>query len=137
MASKGFWAGWVAFAGFLMLIIGTLDSLQRLTALIKDEYDVLVPNRILVFDMTTWVKGVKTRIQHQNRVLTPFRTPGDSPKTGPTASSPPHSPTRPTQARTAAETTFTSSDASSRNPSQRIGIFDPHSLVYASSIRIR
>jgi hypothetical protein len=73
LASKGFWAGWVAFAGFLMLIIGTLDSLQRLTALIKDEYDVLVPNRILVFDMTTWVKGVKTRIQHQNRVLTPFR----------------------------------------------------------------
>jgi hypothetical protein len=37
MAAKGFWAGWVAFAGFVMLIIGTLDSLQGLTALIKDE----------------------------------------------------------------------------------------------------
>jgi hypothetical protein len=54
MAAKGFWAGWVAFAGFLMLIIGTLDSLQGLTALIKDEYYVLAPNRILVFDLTTW-----------------------------------------------------------------------------------
>jgi hypothetical protein len=54
MASKGFWAGWVAFAGFLMLIVGTLDFLQGLTALIKDEYYVLTPNRILVFDLTTW-----------------------------------------------------------------------------------
>ena len=53
MASRGFWAGWVAFAGFLMLIIGTLDS-QGLTALIKDEYYVLAPNRILVVDLTTW-----------------------------------------------------------------------------------
>jgi hypothetical protein len=54
MAAKGFWAGWVAFAGFVMLIIGTLDSLQGLTALIKDEYYVLAPNRILVVDLTTW-----------------------------------------------------------------------------------
>jgi hypothetical protein len=54
MASKGFWAGWVAFAGFLMLIVGTLDFLQGLTALIKDEYYVLTPSRILVFDLTTW-----------------------------------------------------------------------------------
>jgi uncharacterized membrane protein (DUF2068 family) len=37
-----------------MLIIGTLDALQGLTALIKDEYYALAPNRILVFDLTTW-----------------------------------------------------------------------------------
>jgi hypothetical protein len=54
MAARGFWGGWVAFAGYLMLIIGTLDALQGLTALIKDEYYVLAPNRILVFDLTTW-----------------------------------------------------------------------------------
>ena len=54
MASKGFWAGWVAFAGFLMLIIGMLNFFQGLIAVIRDEYYVLTPNEILVVDLSTW-----------------------------------------------------------------------------------
>jgi len=54
MASKGFWAGWAALAGVLMLIMGTLDFFQGLIALIRDEYYVLAPERILVVDLTAW-----------------------------------------------------------------------------------
>lgn len=54
MASKGFWAGWVAFAGMLMMIVGGLDMLQGLTALIRDEYFILGPNGALVVDITGW-----------------------------------------------------------------------------------
>jgi hypothetical protein len=54
MASKGFWAGWVAFAGFLMLIMGILDFFQGLIAVIRGEYYVLTPNQIVVFDLSTW-----------------------------------------------------------------------------------
>src|SRR5262249_34012211 len=54
MASKGFWAGWVAFAGFLMLIMGILDFFQGLIGVIRGEYYVLAPNQIVVFDLSTW-----------------------------------------------------------------------------------
>jgi hypothetical protein len=54
MASKGFWAGWVGFAGLLMVVIGVLDFFQGLIAVIRDKYYVLTPQQIIVFDMTTW-----------------------------------------------------------------------------------
>ena len=54
MASKGFWAGWVGFAGWLMILIGSIDFFQGLIAIIRDKYYVLAPNQIIVFDMTTW-----------------------------------------------------------------------------------
>jgi hypothetical protein len=54
MARSGTWAGWVAFAGWLMILIGTLDFFQGLIAVIRDTYYVLTPSEILVFDMTTW-----------------------------------------------------------------------------------
>ena len=54
MASKGFWAGWVVFAGLLMVIIGSLDFFQGLIAIIRDKYYVLTPTQIIVFDLTTW-----------------------------------------------------------------------------------
>jgi hypothetical protein len=38
VASKGFWAGWVVFAGMLMVIIGSLDFFQGLIAIIRDKY---------------------------------------------------------------------------------------------------
>jgi hypothetical protein len=52
MAAKGFWTGWSpspASSGH-----HRHARLQGLTALIKDEYYVLAPNRILLFDVTTW-----------------------------------------------------------------------------------
>jgi hypothetical protein len=54
MASRGFWAGWVAFAGILMVTIGVLDFFEGLIAVIRDKYYLLAPSQIIVFDMTKW-----------------------------------------------------------------------------------
>jgi hypothetical protein len=54
MASRGFWAGWVFFAGVLMVVIGVLDFFQGLIAIIRDNYYVLTPQQIIVFDLTAW-----------------------------------------------------------------------------------
>jgi hypothetical protein len=54
MASRGFWAGWVAFAAVLMALMGVLDVLQGLIAIVRDDYYLLSPEQIIVFDLTTW-----------------------------------------------------------------------------------
>ena len=54
MAGSETWAGWVRFAGILMLIIAVVDVFQGLIAIIRSEYYVLTPNQIIVFDTTTW-----------------------------------------------------------------------------------
>jgi hypothetical protein len=54
MASKGFWAGWVAFAGLLLMIIGGLDFFQGLVAVIRDQYYVQGKNGALVVDISQW-----------------------------------------------------------------------------------
>ena len=54
MAGSETWAGWVRFAGILMLIIAVIDVFQGLIAIIRSEYYVLTPNQIIVFDTTTW-----------------------------------------------------------------------------------
>jgi hypothetical protein len=48
------WTGWIAFAGWMMLIIAMLDFFEGLIAVIRSEYYVLGPNQIIVFDTTTW-----------------------------------------------------------------------------------
>ena len=50
----GSWRGWVLFAGWMMVLVGTLDFFQGLIAVIRDEYYVLTANQIVVFDLTTW-----------------------------------------------------------------------------------
>jgi hypothetical protein len=54
MASKGFWTGWIGFAGVLMVVIGILNFFQGLIAIIRDNYYVLTPQQIIVFDLTAW-----------------------------------------------------------------------------------
>jgi hypothetical protein len=54
MAGSQTWAGWVRFAGILMVIIAMIDVFQGLIAIIRSEYYVLSPNQIIVFDTTTW-----------------------------------------------------------------------------------
>jgi hypothetical protein len=54
VASKGTWSGWVWFAGVLMIVIGSLDFFQGLIAIIRNNYYVLTPTQIIVFDLTTW-----------------------------------------------------------------------------------
>jgi hypothetical protein len=48
------WAGWVRFAGILMLIIAMIDFFQGLIAVIRGEYYAITPNQIIVFDLSTW-----------------------------------------------------------------------------------
>ena len=54
MASKEFWTEWVGFAALMMIIIGFLNMLQGLIAIIRDDYYVLAPEQVIVFDLTTW-----------------------------------------------------------------------------------
>ena len=53
MSSKGM-AGWIGFAGLVMLIIGGIDFCQGLIAIFEDGYYVVTGSGNLVFDVTTW-----------------------------------------------------------------------------------
>jgi hypothetical protein len=48
------WAGWIGFAGWLMVVIGSLDFFEGLIAVIRGKYYVLTPSQIVVFDLRTW-----------------------------------------------------------------------------------
>ena len=47
-------AGWIGFAGILMVIIGGIDFFQGLIALFEDEYYVVTQSGFLVVDVTAW-----------------------------------------------------------------------------------
>ena len=57
MSTKSSMAGWIGFAGMLMLIIGGIDFFQGLIALFEDEYFVVTADKFLVIDLTAsgWV----------------------------------------------------------------------------------
>jgi hypothetical protein len=49
------WAvGWTWFAGFMMIMIGCWLAIAGLSAVLDDEFFVVVPNYVLKFDVTTW-----------------------------------------------------------------------------------
>src|SRR5262245_57042056 len=54
MAGSQTWAGWIRLAAILMLIIAALDFFEGLIAIIRDDYYVVRPDQIVVFDLTTW-----------------------------------------------------------------------------------
>jgi hypothetical protein len=47
-------AGWIFFAGVLLVMVGALDFFQGLIALFEDEYYVPTASGFLVFDLTGW-----------------------------------------------------------------------------------
>ena len=47
-------AGWIGFAGILLVIVGALDFFQGLIALFDDEYFVVTGSGFLVVDLTGW-----------------------------------------------------------------------------------
>ena len=47
-------AGWIGFAGILMVILGGLSFFEGLIALLRDNYYVVTPSGFLVFDVTGW-----------------------------------------------------------------------------------
>ena len=48
------WSGWIALAGWLMVIIGSIDSFEGVIAIIRGRYSLLAPQEIIVFDIKTW-----------------------------------------------------------------------------------
>ncbi len=50
----GKWGGWIAFAGWLMVIVGVLDFFQGLIAIIRKEYYAISGSQVIVFDVRTW-----------------------------------------------------------------------------------
>jgi hypothetical protein len=48
------WSGWINFAGLLMVVVGGINGLQGLIAIIRGSYFLLSPNQIIVFDVKTW-----------------------------------------------------------------------------------
>jgi hypothetical protein len=47
-------AGWIGFAGTLLVLVGGIDFFQGLIALFEDEYYVPTGSGFLVFDLTGW-----------------------------------------------------------------------------------
>jgi hypothetical protein len=47
-------AGWIGFAGIVMLILGSIDFIEGLIALFDDKYYVVTSSGFLVVDLTTW-----------------------------------------------------------------------------------
>ncbi len=54
MASQDAWSGWIAFAGFVLIIVGAIDALQGFVGIIKDEYVVSTPKGVALLDVTAW-----------------------------------------------------------------------------------
>lgn len=49
------WAGWVVFAGSMMIIVGLFHAIQGLVALFNDEYYLVGPEGLTIqVDYTTW-----------------------------------------------------------------------------------
>lgn len=53
-AAGGEYSGWIAFAGVMMFILGSLDALWGLAAIVNDEIVVVGGRGALIFDITTW-----------------------------------------------------------------------------------
>ena len=47
-------AGWIGFAGILLLVVGSIDFFQGLIALFDDNYYVVTSSGFLVVDLTAW-----------------------------------------------------------------------------------
>jgi hypothetical protein len=54
MFSSSRWSGWVAFAAIVMIVLGALDVLEGVIAVVRQHYYVLTANQIIVFDVRTW-----------------------------------------------------------------------------------
>ena len=53
MSSKSM-AGWIGFAGLVMLILGGINFFQGLIAVFEDDYYLVTQSGYLVFDVSTW-----------------------------------------------------------------------------------
>jgi len=54
MASQDSWGGWIVFASIVLVIVGAMDALQGLVAIVKDDYVVATPKGVAIVDVTAW-----------------------------------------------------------------------------------
>ena len=54
MASRSAWAGWIVFAGIVLLMIGSIDVIQGCVAIFQDEYVVATRKGLAIIDVTAW-----------------------------------------------------------------------------------
>jgi hypothetical protein len=47
-------SGWIAFAGVMMIILGSLDAIWGLAGILNDEIVVVGGRGAMIFDITTW-----------------------------------------------------------------------------------
>jgi hypothetical protein len=47
-------SAWIAFAGVMMVILGSLDAIWGLAAILNDDVVVVGGHGALIFDLTTW-----------------------------------------------------------------------------------
>jgi hypothetical protein len=50
----GEYSGWIAFAGIMMLILGSLDALWGFAGIVNDEIVVVGGRGAIIFDITAW-----------------------------------------------------------------------------------
>jgi hypothetical protein len=48
------WVGWVAFASFMMILVGFFEAIVGLTAIVKDSFYVVTENYLFNIDINTW-----------------------------------------------------------------------------------
>ncbi|HEX3455588.1 MAG TPA: hypothetical protein VHS03_13255 [Gaiellaceae bacterium] len=56
MPSNNAYAGWIGFAGLLMIVMGAIDFFEGLIAIIRGGYfyGLTSSNQIIIFDSKTW-----------------------------------------------------------------------------------
>ena len=55
MASNDSWgAGWIAFAGIILVIVGAIDVIWGFLAILEDEYVKATPEGLAIIDVTAW-----------------------------------------------------------------------------------
>jgi hypothetical protein len=54
MADKKAWPSWIIFAGTMLLVIGGINAIEGLVAVIKRTYVVVVANQLYLVDVTSW-----------------------------------------------------------------------------------
>lgn len=48
------WVGWVFFAGFMMILLGILQGIAGLTALLNSQWLLVTKEHLLVLNFTAW-----------------------------------------------------------------------------------
>jgi hypothetical protein len=65
--SRNVWSGWIAFAAWMLLIIGSIEAFQGLIAIIRGHYYGVSPQQVVVFSVKEWgwitlILGVATML---------------------------------------------------------------------------